>query len=414
MEQRNKTLPEAENLHRVILVWNYVEWGGAQIYFLSIIKNAPKNWRFTIILPRNSKPDIIRFFEPFGVEFDFIDTQLDALPARSIIEKIKRQWRRIISETVVYRHLLKYELNKSIVHIEVAPWQSWILLFFLTRLGNVFVTMHNALPDNVSKWRKLVWKMRLNFIMSRRNFHFFAANQNAIDSLMKFVKPKYWVKLVLTRASINLLEIKGIVDSNRQRHELRNKFDLPLNKFIVLCVGQFVDRKGRWVFLETVRQVAAINRDILFVWLAPQMPNAADHKKIAEFEINDSFRFLLSESVGKTHIEVLQFFRVADIFVLPSLWEGLPIAILEAMALGIPTVSTDVNAIPEAIKNLETGILIEPGSAEDLTKAVIKLYNDENLRNNLSKNGTEFVLENFDERVAGRIALETYEKCLTR
>ncbi|HEX8638875.1 MAG TPA: glycosyltransferase, partial [Pyrinomonadaceae bacterium] len=115
---------------------------------------------------------------------------------------------------------------------------------------------------------------------------------------------------------------------------------------------------------------------------------------------------------GEKHEEVLRFFRLFDVFALPSFWEGLPIAVLEAMALGVPTISTRVNAIPEAVIDQKTGLLIEAGSSEQLSKAILKLYADEKTRNNLARNGREFVLENFDERIAGQIVIENYEKCL--
>lgn len=403
-----------EKFKRVIFVWNYLEWGGAQIYFLSIIKNAPPEWRFTIVLPANSKPELIRFFEPFGVEFDFIEPQTEQNAAETVSDKLKRQQRRIAGEREIYRHLLKYDLADAVVHIEVAPWQSWILLYFLSLKTNVFVTMHNALPENVSSWRKKLWKMRLNFIFSRPTFHQFAANQNAIDSLKNFIKPKFWNKLLLSRASINVAEIENIAGLEIDRAAARRKLDLPESKFIVLCVGQFIDRKGRWVFLKSIKKIAAENQDIFFVWLTQQKPSEIDEKRIGEFKVNDSFRLILSKTAGKNHDEVLRFFRLFDVFALPSFWEGLPIAVLEAMALGLPTISTRVNAIPEAVIDLKTGLLIEAGSAEQLSKAILKLYGDENLRKTLAKAGREFVLKNFDERIAGRIVLENYEKCLAK
>ena len=106
--------------------------------------------------------------------------------------------------------------------------------------------------------------------------------------------------------------------------------------------------------------------------------------------------------------------RTADIFVLPSFLEGLPISLLEAMALGIPSVSTDVNGIPEAIKHLETGYLIKAGRVEDLAEAVRQLKNSQTLREKLSKNGRRFVLENFNENNVAEIALGRYLEALQR
>ncbi len=88
----------------------------------------------------------------------------------------------------------------------------------------------------------------------------------------------------------------------------------------------------------------------------------------------------------------------------------MPISLLEAMALGIPSISTNVNAIPEAVKHLETGWLIEAGDADHLALAINTLKNDKNLREKISKNGRDFVLANFNEKVVAKIALERYKE----
>lgn len=403
-----------EKKYEVIFAWNYIEWGGAQIYFLSLIKNSSSNWNYTILLPKNSKPDIIKFFENYNVKFDFIDTSLDSSEAKGVLKKLKRQWVRIKSEFITYKHLCKYDLKKIILHIETAPWQSWIFLYLLSLRGNVFVTMHNAMPHFVPKWRRLLWSFRLNFLMKEDRFHFFSANQNAIDSLKEYISPKYWNKLVLTRASINPGEIELVLNQKLCRNDILGNHNLPVNKFIVLCVGQFIDRKGRWILMEAAKQVVKIKQDVLFVWLTPQLPVGDDLKRAESFELGDSFKLILSADVGKKREEVLNFFRIADVFALPSLWEGLPIAVLEAMALGIPTISTNLNAIPEAVVNNETGLLIETGNAAQLTEAILYLYENKEVRDRLAKQGREFVIEKFDEKKAAQIALENYKKCLTR
>ncbi|MCD9188075.1 MAG: glycosyltransferase family 4 protein [Pyrinomonadaceae bacterium] len=319
---------------------------------------------------------------------------------------------RTFSEYEVYGKLKNMSLEKKVLHIESAPWQSWILLFFLSKMGNVFVTMHNALPPEVPKWRKKIWSKRLNLLLSRKKFHFFAANQNAIDSLKDYVSEVFQNKLILTRATINPAEIEGVNNKKIDICEIKKKHSIPVDKFIVLCVGQFIDRKGRWIYLETAKQILRTNKELFFVWLTPQLPDQNDLKKIESFELGDSFRLIKSENVGKTRDEILSFFKVADVFTLPSLWEGLPIAILEAMALGLPTVSTNLNAIPEAVIDGETGILVETGNAEQLKTAILRLYENEALRKKLAETGKSFVLDKFDERKMAEIVLENYEKCL--
>lgn len=78
------------------------------------------------------------------------------------------------------------------------------------------------------------------------------------------------------------------------------------------------------------------------------------------------------------------------------------------MALGLPTISTDINAIPEAVKHLETGILIKPGSSDELVNSIQRLKDNENLRKQISEKGREYVLEKFNQKKVVKIAVESY------
>lgn len=396
---------------QILYVWNYLEWGGAQIYFLAIMKQARRNWRIKVILPRESSPEIIRFIEQVGAEYEFIDAHLDNSPAPSFKKKLQRQWHRIHAEAVTFRHLLKYDLRETILHIETAPWQSWLFLTALAIRGaNIFVTMHNSLPKT-SRWREVLWRNRMQFVSRLKNFHILPSNQDTKNSLQGWVAPEFLRKTRVTYTSVNPVEIEKVLKTEINRNDLRKKHGLPADKFVVLCVGQFIDRKGRWIFLEAARKVLQRTSDIVFVWLTPKLPNEEEMIKIDRYNLGNAFHLILSETVGEKREEVLSFFRLADIFALPSFVEGLPIALLEAMALEIPSISSNINAIPEAILDKKTGLLVPAGDSDALAEAILSLKSDENLRTKLASEGRDWVLEHFDEREAARIAIESYEKC---
>ena len=83
------------------------------------------------------------------------------------------------------------------------------------------------------------------------------------------------------------------------------------------------------------------------------------------------------ELLGSVHREkVLQLFREASVFVLPSYYEGLPMAILEALAAGLPVIATPVGGIPEVVRDTYNGFLIPSGDIEALAGAIEKLVSD--------------------------------------
>lgn len=404
--------PINENKQRnVIMLWNYHNWGGAQIYLLSVIKHAPKNWKFKIVVPKNSPTDILELFKKHGAEIEFQDVSPFNENASTIPQKLGRQWRRVVAEYKTYKYISRQNLTDTVLHLETAPWQSGLLIKKLAKKIDVFVTMHNSIPP-VSKKRETVFKTRLKYLSNIKAFHIFTSNKDTKNSLKNWVTDEFWNRINVTYTCVDPPEIDSVLSSNISKNDLRKRFSVDGNKFVVLCVGQFIDRKGRKIYLEAASRLLKNNKNLQFLWLTQSDINEEDENLIKSFGLNDSFRIVKSETVGTKREDILNFFKIADAFALPSYVEGLPIALLEAMSLRLPSISTNINAIPEAVINDETGLLIEAGNAVELADAIKKLFDDSELRTRLSENGRKYVIENFDERVCCDIVLKTYDSAI--
>jgi L-malate glycosyltransferase len=102
--------------------------------------------------------------------------------------------------------------------------------------------------------------------------------------------------------------------------------------------------------------------------------------------------------------DVREILSICDLAVLPSLTEGLPNAVLEYMAAGLPTVATTVGGIPELIEHEHTGLLIPPGDTDALVEALTRLLSDRQLGNRLGKNAKAEVQNRFSyERLMGEL-----------
>jgi glycosyltransferase involved in cell wall biosynthesis len=84
-----------------------------------------------------------------------------------------------------------------------------------------------------------------------------------------------------------------------------------------------------------------------------------------------------------------------DIFVLPSLWEGLPFVLMEAAGLGKPIVATAVDGVPEILEDSRTGVLVPPGDPEALAAAVIRLLRDKDEAGRLAERAKSLVPSRF-------------------
>ena len=88
--------------------------------------------------------------------------------------------------------------------------------------------------------------------------------------------------------------------------------------------------------------------------------------------------------------------EMADVFVFPSLFEGLPLAPIEAMLKGVPCIVTSIDPVMELFGDGETGMMVAPGSVEEFAAAMKHLYNDPELRRRLGARGRSKAMENFD------------------
>lgn len=113
-----------------------------------------------------------------------------------------------------------------------------------------------------------------------------------------------------------------------------------------------------------------------------------------------------------TRRDVPQILRSIDIFVLPSLYEGFGIAILEAMAVGKPVIATRVGGVPEFVIPGETGLLIEPGNVHALADALESLLHDSNLAMSMGAKGRVRAQERYDISDIVRRHEQVYEACL--
>jgi colanic acid/amylovoran biosynthesis glycosyltransferase len=149
----------------------------------------------------------------------------------------------------------------------------------------------------------------------------------------------------------------------------------------LVCTGRMVAAKGHRILLETLASlvIEGVEFSCTLIGDGPERPaleSLCRHLGIAEH-----VRFLGAMAHQPTLFEVAK----SEVFVLASFAEGLPVALMEAMALGVPCVSTTIAAIPELIHDQENGLLVPPANPEALREALKRLAIDSGLRHQLGR-----------------------------
>jgi glycosyltransferase involved in cell wall biosynthesis len=112
------------------------------------------------------------------------------------------------------------------------------------------------------------------------------------------------------------------------------------------------------------------------------------------------------------HEAALEAIARGAVLLLPSLWEGLPIVLLEAMAIGVPVVASAVGGVPEVVEHERTGLLVDRQAPERYAKAVRRLLHEPDLHAKVTAGARRLVTERFSWTVVRQAYLETYRDAL--
>jgi len=175
-----------------------------------------------------------------------------------------------------------------------------------------------------------------------------------------------------------------------RRIEARQALGLDGERPVIVSVGRQEFQKGQWHLLEAMALLRAERPDARLV-LAGRRGNASPRLEevMRRLDLNGSVRFLGHRD------DVPDVLAAADIFVCPSLSEGLNGSIIEAMALGLPVVASDLPAVREVVEEGANALLVPPGSPGSLAGAVRELIDDPARREALGARGREIFEERF-------------------
>lgn len=159
--------------------------------------------------------------------------------------------------------------------------------------------------------------------------------------------------------------------------ELRRCLQIPDWAFVYFTVGRMDLPKGHEFLLSALDRLSSTQPDSHLVILGNGPLQEVLPRRAREIGISDRVRFIASAP------SIAPYLDLADVFVFPSLLEGLPVALLEAMCAGLPCIASDIEPHVEVISPGNTGLLFQRGSVEDLAKAMDEMFADEALRRRL-------------------------------
>ena len=188
---------------------------------------------------------------------------------------------------------------------------------------------------------------------------------------------------------------------------LRKLFKISDKQQVVGAIGRLDIEKGHAILIEAAKMIVQEFPNVLFVIVGDGPLREKLQKKVLELNLQDHVLFT---GICNNIPEIL---ALMDLFVLPSLSEGMPMALLEAMAAKKPVIATNVGDIPKIIRPNETGILIDPNNAHQLRAALSSLLTNKTKATSLARKGYHIVKERFSSKHMAQKYIEVYDSVLT-
>lgn len=277
----------------------------------------------------------------------------------------------------------------------------YVQIVILALFGNYKIThLHTA--ERGSFWRKALLAKTMKWLGIKIVMHhhgaefeeFYAKCSNSRKERIKKVLEMVDVNIVLSKRLVGMIKDKA---SNAQVEVLYNAVatyegnpynDLAKN---ILFLGRLGERKGTFDLLECISRIdKQIDKEIKF-YLCGDGAIEEVKRRIEKLKIWHRIAhvgWIDGEQKG-------EYMQKTMINVLPSYNEGLPMTILETMAVGIPNISTSIASIPEVVYNGENGFLIIPGDLDALEGKLLRLINDVSLREKFSKASYDLINKRF-------------------
>lgn len=227
------------------------------------------------------------------------------------------------------------------------------------------------------------------------------------DKLSRYYLRGKYKKIDNYQVIYNGIDLKNFKPLNKSI--LREEMKISDQYHIIGCVGNINPAKGYEYLLEALSLIKT--KKVICVIAGAKMDSQLEYYKmlknyVIKHEIEEKVIFL-----GKRN-DIPEIMNSLDIFILPSVTEGTPMAILEAMAMGKAIIATDVGGISEQIENDHDGIIIKAKKPFQLAKMIDNILNDDNLRNRLQEKARLTVENKFSIEKSVYSHINIYKKLL--
>jgi len=279
----------------------------------------------------------------------------------------------------------------------------------LARVPVVVNTVHGlyALPEDPLPKRAIVYA--LERVASACSDAELVQNVEDLETLAAVGVPRRKLQLLGNGVDLARFDARRFDRAVREKH--RAAIGIRAGELVVGLVGRMVAEKGYREVFAAATMLRSSHPDVRVVVVGPDDPDKAD--AVSARELDDA-----ASSAGVTFLgaraDVDELYTAMDLYVLASWREGFPRSAMEAAAMGLPIVATDIRGCRQVVTDGENGLLVPVRDAVALAEAIGTLATDASLRSSMARAARERACRDFDQKRVIDITLAIYEELLDR
>jgi glycosyltransferase involved in cell wall biosynthesis len=198
------------------------------------------------------------------------------------------------------------------------------------------------------------------------------------------------------------------VYNEEARRHVRTVLGISEHANVLIFIGRIEKDKGVFELLDSFKRLHSQHSDLHLIFVG----HCAGSNPLDMISPSSKLSERIHVIGNQPHGEIYKYLSSADILILPSYSEGLPMVVLEAMACSLPVIATRVGGIPEAVAEGKSGILIEKKNVESLTEAIKYLLTHKDIARRMGNNGHEIVKNKFSWGKSAEGVLNVYKEII--
>lgn len=354
---------------------------------------------------------LAQYFEVIGVSSS--GQELDEVSRRERVRTLSVEMERGINPLKDLRSLIRLyfllKKEKPILVHSITP-KAGLLTMLAAKVAGVPIRIHTftglIFPSKKGLLQKLLIKMDQLLCWSATNVY--PEGNGVKNDLLKYNITSKPLK-VLANGNVNGIDVTYFCKSNisiTQQNQLKQELKIEKEDFVFVFVGRLVGDKGINELVEAFSKLENSNSKLLLVGPLESDLDPLKEDTLKEIEQNKN---IISVGFQK---DVRPFFAISDALVFPSYREGFPNVVMQAGAMGLPSIVSNINGCNEIIEDGQNGMIIPVKNIEQLTKAMDRFMTDKKFYQTLKTNARRMITSRYDQEVVWNALLDEYNQLL--